>query len=357
MKAKIAGVAILVAVILLAVGYKIYSGNQKPQITLTGYIGSEKAGLFDDPQIKDLLKTNYGITVNYSTAGSFDMITADQSNRDFLFPSNEVAYDLYKQTYNKSPQNKVIFSSPLVLYTHSVVLDALKAQGIVSVQNGVNFCDMQKLTNLIVSGKKWKDIGLPDLFGNVCVYSTDPEQSNSGNMYACLLASVLNGGSVVDQNSVDKVMPQLKTIFTNLGYMESSSGVLFNDFLTTGVGSKPIMIGYENQLLEFAANPDNQSTWQQIKGDIKIIYPTPTMWANHTYIALDKNGSLGITALMDSKIQALAWQNHGFRTISNTDIDGFQKVHGNLGLLKEVTQVVPLPNADTINKILAGLKQ
>jgi hypothetical protein len=227
----------------------------------------------------------------------------------------------------------------------------------VTEENGAYFCDMKKIIDLVLADKKWKDIGCPELYGNISVFSTDPEKSNSGNMFACLVATLLNKGNVVDESSIDKVMPQLKSLFTKLGYMESSSGILFNNFLTTGVGSKPIMVGYENQLLEYVANPDNSSAWSQLKDDIKIIYPKPTVWANHVYIATDKNGEAGIDALMDSKVQALAWENHGFRTISATDIIKFQKDHGNLGLVKDLTQVVPLPSFKTIDKIIVGLKQ
>ncbi len=34
--------------------------------------------------------------------------------------------------------------------------------------------------------------------------------------------------------------------------MESSSSDLFDQFLKTGMGAKPLIAGYENQLLEFA---------------------------------------------------------------------------------------------------------
>ncbi len=354
MKAKIAGIAILVVVIIGVVLFKfLYLDNQKPQITLKGYIGSEKAGLLDDQNVKDILRKKYGISFNYSSAGSLDMITADQSGRDFLFPSNEVAYELYKSSYNTTPKNKVTFSSPLVFYTHGMVLDALVKKGVVSEQGGVYYCDMKKMTDLLLADTKWSDIGCPELYGNVSIFSTDPEKSNSGNMFACLLATILNDGKVVDTASIDAVMPKLKGIFSKLGYMEASSGILFNNFLTTGVGSKPIMVGYENQLLEFASSPQNASAWNNLKDDIKIIYPVPTIWSNHTYIAIGKNGELGIDALMDNDIQSIAWRSHGFRTGPSNDISVFSSVKG---LSLNITQVVPLPSYKTIDKILVSLK-
>ena len=59
---------------------------------------------------------------------------------------------------------------------------------------------------------------------------------------------------------------------------------------------------------------ENPDTWEQIKGDIVIMYPTPTVWSSHVYIALDEAGTAGIDALLDEDIQRLAWEKHGFRT-------------------------------------------
>ena len=112
----------------------------------------------------------------------------------------------------------------------------------------------------------------PQLYGSVSVGTTDPTKSNSGNMFAGLLANTLCGG-VADESNLPAILPRLQSIFQKLGYMESSSSDLFDQFLKTGMGAKPLIAGYENQLLEFAV--ENPDTWEQIKGDIVIMYPTP----------------------------------------------------------------------------------
>ena len=106
-------------------------------------------------------------------------------------------------------------------------------------------------------------------------------------MFAGLLANVLCGG-VADEASVEAVLPRLQAIFERLGYMEASSSDLFDQFLKTGMGAKPIIAAYENQLLEFAA--EHPEDWQQLRDDIVLIYPTPTVWSSHIYIALDEAG-------------------------------------------------------------------
>ena len=81
------------------------------------------------------------------------------------------------------------------------------------------------------------------------VSTTDPVKSNSGNMFAGLLASALAEDGVADMENVDEILPELKEIFEKSGYMESSSSDLFNQFLNTGMGARPVMAGYESQIL------------------------------------------------------------------------------------------------------------
>src|SRR5437763_1959118 len=72
-----------------------------------------------------------------------------------------------------------------------------------------------------------------------------------GNMFAGLLANLLNGGEVVDEASLKSVLPRLKQFFDKLGYLQESSSDLFTQFLQQGVGSYPLIVGYEAQLVEF----------------------------------------------------------------------------------------------------------
>ena len=95
-------------------------------------------------------------------------------------------------------------------------------------------------------------------------------------------------------------------------------------------------------------------TWEQIKGDIVLVYPTPTVWSSHVFIALDEAGTLGIDALLDEEVQRLAWEKHGFRTgvygaASDTSSFGVE------GLAAEITQVAPMPDAAVMEQILQAL--
>lgn len=350
MKTKLIGVGILAVVILAAVLY-VFIGRSGEVTEIKGYVGGEKIGLLEDEEVQKILKDRYKLSIDYSKAGSLDMITADATGRNFLFPSNQTALELYEQLSGKPKKSEIVLNTPIVLYTRTAVAQALTKQGIVSENNGVYYVDMAKLTDCIEQGKTWADVGMPQLYGSVTVGTTDPTKSNSGNMFAGLLANTLCKG-VADKSNIDEILPRLQSIFKKLGYMESSSSDLFNQFLKTGMGAKPLIAGYESQLLEFAV--ENKSTWEQISKDIVILYPTPTVWSSHVYIALDESGEAGITALLDADIQRIAWEKHGFRTgvyDTPTDANHFDVS----GVASEITLVAPMPDVKTMERIIEAL--
>ena len=124
------------------------------------------------------------------------------------------------------------------MYTHKIVLDAFEQQGLITKDGEVNYIDMNQLVAMIQNDTKWADIGVPELYGSVSVDTTDPAKSNSGNMFAALLADVLNGGQTLTPEGVGEILPQLQTIFGKLGYMETSSADLFDQFLRMGGGGR-----------------------------------------------------------------------------------------------------------------------
>lgn len=352
MKSKWIGIVLLIAVIAIGGGYYFYQKNTTVT-TLNGYVGGEKIGLLEDTEVQKILKKEYHVKFSYSRAGSLDMVKADQTGRDYLFPSSQTALEYYKATYGKPAADEIIFNTPLVLYTHKMVADAFMDQGIVSVKDGVYYADMQKLTELILSEKSWSDIGLTQLYGSVSIDTTDPVKSNSGNMFAALIASVLNDGKTVKRDDINVILPKLKAIFEKLGYMETSSSDLFEQFLRMGVGAKPVIAGYENQLLEYAA--ENPQGYEKIKDDIVMIYPSPTMWSTHIYIAVDDAGKQGIAALTDEDIQRIAWEKHGFRTGSYT-MASDQEALVVSGVPEQLTYVINMPEYLVMKKIIDTLQ-
>jgi len=200
----------------------------------------------------------------------------------------------------------------------------------------------------------WKDIGLDDLYGSVKFVSTHPAKSNSGNMGSGLVANLMNGGKVVDEQAIQTLLPQIKQLYGRLGYMEHSSGTLFSQFLKQGVGSYPIIVGYENQMIEFGL--ENSQYLDLLQKKVRTLYPKPTVWSNHPVIALTDNGVKLVEALKDPEIQELAWKKHGFRTglsgIQNSTKDMMFK-----GIPENITSVIPMPSYRVMDIIIRELEQ
>lgn len=351
MKQKLAGILLLLAVIVAAGGYTIYS-KKSEVVTLNGYLGGEKTGLFEDEEVQKLLKKKYQLQFEYSKAGSLDMVTEDQTGMDYLFPSSQTALFFYEDFRGQPKQDEIVFNTPIVLYSRKMVVEALEKEGIVTKEDGIYYADMEKLTKIILEDTTWEEVGLKELYGKVSVDTTNPAKSNSGNMFAGLLANVINNGTTVNEDTVKEVLPKLKTIFSKLGYMENSSSDLFQQFLKMGVGAKPMIVGYESQIIEFAA--ENPKDYEKIKDDVVIIYPSPTVWSTHVYIALNDKAKKGTEALLDKKLQQLAWEKHGFRT-NNYSGEKKGDVKKVKGIADTVVKVMTVPDYPTMKQIIDAL--
>lgn len=363
---KKTGLIIGIALLCIAIASVLFlQGKEKPTdqtaqvpkeiIEVVGSIGSEKAPFHEDEEVKKILHEKYGIVVNWKKEGSFEMVQGDTSGLDFLFPSSQVAYELFKNEHGELVKaNDVIFNSPIVLYSWQPIGEALVDQGVAKKETDIYYTvDTNKLFNLVMEGKKWSDIGISELYGQVQIISTHPNKSNSGNMMAGLLANVLNNGELVSPQQIPTVLPKVQHFFATMGYMEHSSGDLFQQYLRMGIGAKPMIAGYENQLIEFAV--ENQELLKKTQAEMIVLYPTPTVWSSHPFIALTDNGKKLLTALQDKEIQELAWKKHGFRT-GATGIENNPNDLIIQGLPETIKSVMPMPSPDVMETIANSIQ-
>lgn len=347
------GILILVLVVLGAGGYLAYTQYfQQPDIHLTGYLGGEKEGLLLNPEFQKILKDQYGLTLDHRIEGSFDMVQGSTEGQDYLFPSSQLALELFEQLGNQPVDDELIFNTPIVLYSRKPVVEALEKAGVVSFREEVALVDMEALAEMIMSDTRWNDLGLDALIGEVAVHTTDPNKSNSGNMFMGLLANALNGNQVVNMSNVDQIIPEFQQLYQSLGSMKDSSSKLFNEFLQLGMGANPIIAGYESQLLEYSKiAPDN---YDKIKDDVVILYPIPTVWSSHIYIALNDQATAAIDALTSEAVQDLAWRMHGYRTFDSGTADpGEFDVPG---LMHNVDSIMSMPNMDTMTTLMQSIQ-
>ena len=119
-----------------------FAAGRKDAVILDGYLGGEKIGFFEDPQVQEILRDSYQVEMDYSRAGSLDMVTLDSEGMDYLFPSSQTALEYYRELKGEPRKSEIILNTPIVLYTYQMVADALAEQGILQESDGVFYLDM-----------------------------------------------------------------------------------------------------------------------------------------------------------------------------------------------------------------------
>lgn len=348
------GVLVFLALILGIVGVKNFIGTSSNLTKVYGAVGGGKENLLADEEFVKILNKRFKIDVINDTWSNGklvvnDVVREDGSNYDFIFFSDQRFYDYYKLAPNESKgeakrytveKGSLTLNTPVVIYSWDTVVDALIKEEIVSEKDGVYFItDMNKLLDYILEGKNWKDIGL-DLYGKINIDSTDPVTSSPGATYYGLLASIMGGGRVNDDN-IDEILPKLKEFYKKSGYMNNTPADLFQLYLKTGVGAKPMIVDYEKSIIDFAnSNPDG---YDSVKDKIRILYPSPTIWNSHCIASLSDKGNKYYDVFEDKEVQQLAWERYGFRTgvtggnydVSKAKVKGIpQSIDGAVSSLK-----------------------
>lgn len=392
-KKKIAGISIFIVLILLIIGIKIVKrpGGITNLTTIYVATGGGKEDFLADPDVLKILKNKYKIEVVFDTwsngktitkpliresinLGNQNVInrlkngenitvnTEGVSKYDALFTSDQRFYDYYKLSPNKENNESdryivlgggLTLNTPIVIYSWKEVVNALIKENIVTLTDGVYYItDMDKLINYILSNKKWSDIGLNDLYGNINIASTDPVSSSPGATYYGLLLSILGGGSINDQ-TLENNLAKLKSFYQKSGYMNNTPADLFERYLKTGMGGEPMIVDYEKSIIDFANS--NPTGFSQVKDEIVVLYPKPTIWNSHCLMYFTENGKKLYTAFEDPEIAAIAWEKYGFRTgITGGNYD-VSKI--GIGIPKTIASTVSSLKMDYYNKLIDYLKE
>jgi hypothetical protein len=327
--------------------------------TIAGFIGGEKEAFVNNPKVIARLAHDHDLAMNARRAGSVEQVRDPAllaQHPSFLWPSSSVLVDVAKQSGVKIKQDEVILNTPIVLYSWTPIAEALVQNGSAhKLGTGSYTVDAKKLIDALLAGKSWSDFGVAALFGRIRLQSTDPTKSNSGFMFAGLTANLL-AGDVVDQTKLATVDADVKQLFHVMGYKPSSSGKMFDDYIAGGMGGAPMIVGYENQLVEWIIADEKR--WTDLTGRDAVqpvtLYLEPTILSAHPFIALTDEATKLIPALLDPEIQAIAWQEHGFRgplgragTTTNHALQG--------RMPPSIAATMPMPDAVTMLKLIDSL--
>jgi len=325
---------------------------------LFGFIGGEKEAFLADRGVANAIG-GYGLALDTRVAGSVEMVREPAlltQNPQFLWPSSSIMVDLARQNGVKIRKDQVILNSPIVIYTWGPVVAGLAKTGLVtSTMEGILQLDLKALLDAVLAGTEWSALGIDALYGRSRIVSTDPNRSNSGFMFAGLVLSLL-AGDVADQTALTSFGDKAQAIFRGMGLKSPSSGKLFEQYLAGGLGAAPMVVGYENQLVEWIlADP---ARWARIQSSTSarpaILYPRPTVFSAHPLITIDPAADRLLEALTTPKLQELAWTRHGFRGPLGTATGAADSAIGGL-LPAEIDAVLPMPAADVMLALLQKL--
>ncbi len=392
MNKRIIGIILFVVLIIIIICIGFFNGKEdgiiKKNLT-TVYVatGGGKEDFISDPDIIKIMQKKYKLDVVYDNwsngktvklplvreaiglgnkkldPNTVTISTEGATVYDALFTSDQRFYDYYKLQPNKEAgeadrltvlDGGLVLYTPIVLYSWKDVANKLIEQKIVTKgeDNIYYVTDMTKLINMILDGKSWKDIGLNDLFGNINIASTDPVTSSPGATYYGLLLSILSNGNINDQN-INTNLDKLKVFYKKSGYMNNTPADLFERYLKTGVGGEAIIVDYEKSLIEFAIS--NPNGYEQVKNEMVILYPKPTMWNTHCFAVFSDKGKKLYKALQDEEIQKIAWEKYGYRTGFTGSDYSAEKLGVNVP--KTLTSTVTTLKYDYYNQLIAKLSE
>lgn len=325
------------------------------RLNLFGFIGGEKESFLADPDVVRALGSR-GLTIQSRVAGSVEMVREQallSQNPQFLWPSSSIMVDIARQNGVRIRDDRVVLNTPIVVYSWQPVADGLMQAGMVTKTGAGHYqLDLKALLEAIAIGTDWSKLGVNMLYGRSRIVSTDPNRSNSGFMFAGLVLSLLSG-NLATSEALAQFGPKAQAIFRNMGFKSPSSGKLFEQYLAGGIGGEPMIVGYENQLVEWILA--DRARWDRIMSGSGakpvMLYPRPTVYSAHPLIVIDEQSHRLMDALTTPALQQLAWEKHGFRGPLGTPTG---KLDGAIaGMLPtDIDAVLPMPDANTMLPLL-----
>ncbi|AIT61016.1 hypothetical protein [Corynebacterium doosanense] len=313
---------------------------------VTGIIGSEKRSFFEDPEVREIL-SEHNIEVQFTTAGSRGIATDPRlAEVDFAFPSSAPAAQKIASEHDNQGVSTP-FYSPMAVATFTPIMQLLEPSGVARRSGDHWVIDMAKYVEMTGQGTRWRDLG--DSYPSpraVQIATTDIRTSNSAAMYLAILSWVVGDASIAQTSDVPALVPEVAPLFTGQGYTESSSAGPFGDYLSQGVGSKPMVMVYEAQFLE-----QQMAQNSRINGDMTLAYLSPTTLSNHSVVAFSDGGSEVARLLReDPELQRLAAA-HGFRTNDPAVFGATLQEHG-VAEPPPLYDVVDTPSYEVLEELI-----
>jgi hypothetical protein len=208
--------------------------------------------------------------------------------------------------------------------------------------------DMDKLTQLMLARKRWKDLkhaAAYDVSRSVLVSTTDVRRSNPAAMFLALASNALNGETVSDRDTARRTALRLAELFKRQGYQENYVNGNFDDYVAIGIGKTPMSFIYEYQLVSYALEKKG------VGADMVLLYPQPTIVNKFVLItASERAKALADLLVRNADLQRIA-VSYGLR-VADTGL--FMQAVKPTGLAVEerITQVIDPPSFELMAEMI-----
>lgn len=344
------GLLVALAVIGAVIAFQMMSQkaaeHEADKAHITVWAGGEKMLFLQEfmvgGKLREYVEEKYNLVVERAVKkGSVAMVSDPSSvppEVDAVWPANTSQVRMWKARNGKSLSANDVFYSFIVFYSWDYISEALVEHGLATKRSEGHYTiDVPKLVEKIEQGAKWTDLGLPDDFDRrIIVKSTDPAHSNSGNTFAGMLMTTWNNGEPPDRTRAKELLPKLFHYVDRMGFVETSSGTHFDQYVALPEGSSPLIVGYENQAVEYAFQHPGDFLAKRER--MRILYPIPTVKANHPLIVRTEEGQRFAEVLADPRVQELAFSSFGFRPADRALMEGsdvFERVGLATGVIPE----------------------
>ncbi len=350
---------LLTVVLIIGIGLAIWysAGNAleaRRVVTVSGLIGSEKQGFFEDERVVAALR-RHQLQVDFTKAGSRQIATSyDLSQYDFAFPAGVPGAEKIRQSVSGSTSYDVFFT-PMAIASWRPIAQILVDNGIATEHDGGAYYtfNMTKYLDEVAKGTRWSDLTenqAYDVNKRMLITSTDIRKSNSAAMYLALSSYVWNGDAIVQSANNPALMAKVSTLFLEQGYTEYSSEAPFEDYLAMGMGKAPLVMIYEAQFIT-----QTIQAGKNLNPDMVLLYPEPTIFTKHILVALTDEGKrLGEALTTDPELQQLAIAN-GFRNSNTAYQQEFWQQH-NIQLPQNLINVVEPPSYEVLEGMIQQIE-
>jgi hypothetical protein len=300
----------------------------------------------EDQRVQDALRGN-GLQVVQTPFGTRQAAAyVDLSKYDLIVSGSYVQARLVEKQLSPDVPRRRWFSSPMVVVTRPQIAGLMQHIGVARPAAGGTWqFSVAQYLEKVRANLRWKDIvggdGTPVRGADgtaaypspirMLVSTTDPELSNSAAMFVAIVSYLLNGENVVTEESVAKVLPELRKCFAAQGNMPSRTSDLMDSFLDGGL---PMALVYENDFL---------AARRQVTpaGSLIAMYPTTNLMSENTFtIRSDPGKRLSDLLFTDARLRELA-QDWGYRSGAAS---------------ASLTASIPMPQHEILEKLIDGIR-